>query len=103
MMLFEIPLLPDSADQTLDITLDEVPYTLRILWNVRFEYYSLSISERNGDMIIENIKLVADFLLVQRFQRLKIKGEILVLPRNDKSEPITFESLSRNHGLFYAV
>lgn len=100
-ILQEIPLLAGSADQTLDVTLDGVPYTLRVLWNERFGYWSLSIAYRDGDAILTNIKMVNNFPLVKRFQRLPMKGELFFVHRAGKIRRPTYDDVGGEYGLFY--
>ena len=97
MILNEIPLSPSSADQTLDVTLDNVPYTLRVLWNERGGYFSLTVSYRDGEAILTNIKMVNNFPLVKRFQRLEMAGELYFLHKGGQrcsAEPFWSNSIS---------
>lgn len=101
MIFLEIPLLPETADQTLDVTIDSIAYTIRVLYNVRFKYFSISIGEKNSSVILQNIKMVCNFPLVKRFGRLPMAGDLFVLSRNNNDELITFESLQAEHALYY--
>lgn len=101
MILQEIPLLPNSADQTLDITLDEVPYTLRVMWNERFGYFSLSVSFRDGEAVLTNIKMVNNFPLVKRFQRLDMAGDLYFLHKGGKTYRPTYADIGVNYVLYY--
>lgn len=100
-ILQEIPLLPDTTDQTLDITLDGVPYTLRVLWNEIGGYFSLSIYYRDGEAILTNIKMVNNFPLVKRFQRLEMAGELYFIHKGNKTYRPTYDDLGVNYGLYY--
>jgi len=100
-ILLEIPLISGSADQTCDVTLDNVPYTLRVLWNERFGYWSLSIAYRDGEAILTNIKMVNNFPLVKRFQRLDIAGELFFVHRAGKTYRPTYDDVGGEYGLFY--
>jgi len=101
MILLEIPLVTSVTDQTLNVTLDNVPYTLRVLWNERFQYFALSINERDGDVILDNIKMVNNYPLVKRFQKLVMKGDLYLLHKGGKTVRPTFESLGTDYGLYY--
>jgi len=101
MILQEIPLLSGSADQTLDVTLDNVPYTLRVLWNERGGYWSLSIAFRDGDQILTNVKMVNNYPLVKRFQRLDMAGELFFISRSGKTYRPTYDDVGNEYGLFY--
>jgi len=101
MILQEIPLLAGSADQSLDVTLDNVPYTLRVLWNERFGYWSLSIAYRDGEDILTNIKMVNNWPLVKRFQRLDMAGELFFLHKAGKTYRPTYDDVGNEYGLYY--
>lgn len=101
-ILFEIPLLPNSADQTLDITIDTIPYTMRVLWNVRFEYFSLSIYEKGGDAILTNVKMVPYFPLVGIYRRLPFVGDLYFLHRGGKRYRPGYDDIGGSaYGLYY--
>ena len=72
MILEEITLSSDTTDQTIDVVLSGEPYTLRILWNELFGYFSLSVLERAGDVIVENIKMVPNYPLIGRFKDIRL-------------------------------
>lgn len=97
----EIPLMPDVSDQTVDVTLEDVPYQFRVLWNERFGYFSLSVKEIGGDDLLTNVKMVNDFPLVGRFRKLALKGDLLFVHRAGKSYRPTYSDLGRDYGLFY--
>lgn len=102
MILNEIPLIAGQADQTLDVTLDDLPYTLRVLWNERFGYWSLSINEKDGDAILTNIKMVNNYPLLKRFKRLPMIGELYFIHRGGKTYRPTFDDIGTNtYGLYY--
>ena len=101
MILEEIPLVSGSADQTVDVTLDNIPYTIRVLWNERFQYWSLSIYYRDGSPILLNIKMVNNYPLVKRFARLQMKGELFFMNRAGLSYRPGFDDVGGQYGLFY--
>lgn len=102
MILYEIPLIAGRTDQTLDITLDNIPYTLRVMWNTRFEYWSLSINERDGEAILTNVKMVAYYPLVKRFKRVVMAGELFFIHRGGKTYRPGFDDIGGvTYGLFY--
>lgn len=101
MILEELPLLAGEPDQTVDVTIDNQPYTLRALWNERFGYWSLSVNERDGGPILTNIKMVNNYPLVKRFARLPIAGDLYFVSRSGKIDRPTFEDVGGDYGLFY--
>ena len=100
MILLEIPLI-NSPDQTLDITLDNVPYTLRVLYNERFGYFSLTVSEKDGDVLLSNIKMVNNYPLVGRYQRLIMKGDLYFIHKGNKTTRPTLDEIGIEYGLYY--
>lgn len=100
MILLEIPLI-NSPDQTLNITLDNIPYTLRILYNQRFNYFSLSINEKDDGAILSNIKMVINFPLVGRYRRLRMKGDLYFVHKGGKTPRPTLEDIGGIYGLYY--
>ncbi len=102
MIFFEIPLTPDSADQTFDLTIEDVPYSFRVLWNERFQYFSLSISEKGGEEIITNVKMVAGYPLIRSEYLFPFSGNLYFLHRGGKTYRPTFDDIGKDtYGLFY--
>lgn len=86
MIVETINLLPETTDQLADVVLSGNPYTLRVLWNERHGYWALSIFERDGAAIVENIKMVKDYPLIGRFKNLLLPvGELYLI--DPKSRP----------------
>ena len=100
-ILLEIPILPQVADQTLNVTLDNQPYTLRITYNVRFDFFTLSIAEKDGDSLINGIKMVHNYPLVNSFQRTLFKGDLYLLHKGGKDIRPTFDNVGVDFGLYY--
>lgn len=102
MILEEIPLLSNEPDQTASITLAGTPYTLRMLWNERFGYWSLTLSEREGDALLTNIKCVTNYPLISRYQKTLFDGDLFFVHRGGKSYRPTFDDVGGDtYGLFY--
>lgn len=102
MIAYEIPLTPNTVDQTLDVAIEGVPYTLRVLWNVRFEYFTLTIRQRGGDDIITGVKIVPYFPLVGRYRVLPFPGDLYFIHKAGKTYRPGFEDIGGDkYGLFY--
>lgn len=97
----EIPILYQSADQSLNVTLDNQPYTLRITYNVRFDFFTLSINEKDGNALISGIKMVHNYPLINRFQKTTFKGDIYLLHKGGKDIRPTFDNVGSEFGLYY--
>jgi len=105
MIFSEIPLLPDTTDQLLDVVLSDNPYTLRVLWNEMGGYFSLSVYEREGVVILENVKMVKNHPLIGRFKddRLPI-GELFFIDNKNKNERAFYTSIGTgDYSLVYFV
>lgn len=103
MILEEIPLQSGIADQTVDIVLNETPYTLRITWNERFQYWSCSLFERDGDPIVESAKMVNNTGLLKRFTDSRLpNGDLFFVHKSGLTYRPTFDDIGGNtYGLFY--
>lgn len=100
-ILVEIPILPQVADQTLNVTLDNEPYTLRLMYNVRFDFFSLSLAEKDGDSLVQGIKVVHNYPLINRFQKTLFKGDIYLLHKGGKDIRPTFDNVGVEFDLYY--
>jgi len=105
MILEEIPLLPDTTDQLIDVVLSDNPYTLRVLWNETFGYFSLSVFEREGAVIVENIKMVKNYPLIRRFKDTRLPvGELYFIDNKNKNPRALYTSIGTNdYSLMYFV
>lgn len=105
MILAEIPLLPDTTDQLLDVVLSDNPYTLRILWNETGGYFSLSVYEREGLVILENIKMVKNYPLIGRFKDTRLPiGELFFIDNKNKNPRALYTSIGTgDYSLVYYV
>lgn len=63
-LILKIPLLPNTSDQTVQLEFDRNPYLLRVVWNERFQYFSLSLSTSDGVPMLTNVKMVRNYPLI---------------------------------------
>lgn len=105
MILSELPLLPDTTDQLLDVVLSDNPYTLRVLWNETGGYFSLSVYEREGLVILENIKMVKNYPLIGRFKDTRLPiGELFFIDNKNKNASALYTSIGTgDYSLIYYV
>jgi hypothetical protein len=61
-----IPLF-DNANFSESVTLDDVNYGFSFQYNTRGDFWSMSIFDGNGNLILANIKLVVWFPLTLRY------------------------------------
>lgn len=98
-----IPLLNSTTDQTLDLTISNNPYTLRVLWNDRFEYFSLSILDLNQEPILTNVKMVKNYPLIGQFKNTRLpRGEFYFIDERQRlGDRPGYDDLGVNYNLYY--
>ena len=58
----------DDPSFTQEVTLSDVEYSLHFDWNVRGAFWSMTISDRAGNVIISNKRLVSDWPILSQHQ-----------------------------------
>lgn len=102
MIFEEIPLVAGNADQLVDVTIANTPYTIRVTWNERFKYFSLTIRERGGVDIITNVKMVPYYPLVSQYRLLPFVGDLYFMHRAGLQYRPAFDDIGgTKYGLFY--
>ena len=102
MLIQKIPLLQTTADQTLEIEIGGSPYILRVMWNERFGYFSLSISTADDEPILTNIKMVKNYPLIGRFKNTLLPdGDFIFLQEKGTIGRPGYDDLETNYGLYY--
>ncbi len=97
-----IPLNPETSDQRLSVELSGNPYILRVLWNDRFGYWSMSINTADDEPILSNVKMVKDFGLTSRFKSTLLPpGELFFIQENGTSSRPSYEDMGTTHNLYY--
>lgn len=101
-LIQKIPLQSDTTDQLVSVELDGNPYILRVLWNERFGYFSLSVSEADQTPILVNVKMVKNFPLTRRFQDLRLPfGSLFFVQENGTADRPGYSDLAVNFSLYY--
>jgi hypothetical protein len=68
-----------------EVTLDDVPYRFRFIWNTRFEFWSMSIFDREFTPIVQGIKVVLGYELISLYRGLPVPpGEIYTVDTTDE-------------------
>ena len=102
MLIQKIPLLPATADQTLEIEIGGNPYILRVMWNERFGYFSLSISTADDEPVLTNIKMVKNYPLIGRFKNTLLPvGDFIFIQEKGTTGRPGYYDLATNYGLYY--
>jgi len=99
---YKIPLMKDTTDQTVYVELGMRPYIIRVLWNERFGYFSLSISESDNTPIIVNVKMVKNYPLTSRHKDLRMpKGDFYFVQESSNIDRPGYNDLENGFGLYY--
>lgn len=99
--MIEIRPLQGETDQWIDEVFDDLPVSLRIKWNERFQYFTLSIFHRNRNVIVEGIKLLRDHPLVGKLQLTEFPGELLCVRNYGSREKPDFFSFPDEFSIYY--
>lgn len=101
-LIQKIPLQAETTDQLVSVELDGNPYILRVLWNERFGYFSLSVNAADDTPILTNIKMVKNYPLIGRFKSdLLPAGDIYFVQEKGNAERPGYSDLAVNFGLYY--
>lgn len=101
-LIQKIPLQPDTTDQLVSVELDGNPYILRVLWNERFAYFSLSISAADETPILTNVKMVKNYPLIGRFKNTLLPvGDLYFVQEKGSADRPAYADLAVNFGLYY--
>lgn len=98
-----IGLQQQIPDQTSELAINDVTLTIRVKWNQRFSFWSLSIYDRDSNIIIAGVRMVRNSGLLQGIRIPCIDGEFLFIRQyGDKSEA-DFYSLGADYALVYVT
>lgn len=101
-LIQKIPVAPETTDQLLRVELDGNPYSLRILWNERFGYFSLSILTADDEPILTNIKMVKNYPLIGRFKDPRLPfGDLYFVQEKGSVDRPGYSDLGATFGLYY--
>lgn len=90
-----------ETDQWVDEVFDGVPVSMRIKWNDRFQFFTISIYNRQRTPFVEGVKLTRDYPLIHSFRLSGAPGELYcVRVYGDKEKP-AFESFPEEFTLVY--
>lgn len=101
-LIQKIPLQPNTTDQLVRVELDGNPYILRVLWNERFGYFSLSVLAADETPIVTNVKMVKNFPLIGRFKNTLLPaGDFYFIQEKGNADRAAYTDLGVNFGLYY--
>jgi hypothetical protein len=101
-LIQKIPLQSETTDQTVGVELDNNIYNLRVLWNERFGYFSLSVLTADEQPILTNIKMVKNYPLIGRFKDIRLPfGDFYFIQEKGSSTRPSYSDLLVNFNLYY--
>lgn len=101
-LIQKIPLLSETTDQLVSVELDGNPYILRVLWNERFGYFSLSVNAADDTPILTNVKMVKNYPLIGRFKNILLPaGDIYFVQEKGSADRPEYVDLAVNFNLYY--
>ena len=100
--IYKIQLTRDTPDQVFSVTLGGNPYRVRVTWNERFGYWSLSLMEADETPIVMGIKMVENYLLLAHVEDDSLPtGDFILVRENGSPGRPLFDELGVNLGLYY--
>ena len=99
MIFFELE--RGQTDQTIHETLDGVPVTLRIIWNERFQYWTMSLYDRQQAPIITGVKMVRDYKLISRYSLNALAGDFIFYRLSGSKDEADVDSVGNDYELVY--
>lgn len=97
-----IPLQSETTDQLVSVSLGDNPYILRVLWNERAGYFSLSVLTADSVVIVANIKMVKNYPLVSRLKDIRLPvGELYLIQENGNKARPDYTDLEVSCFLYY--
>ena len=101
-LIQKIPLQPNTTDQLVSVELDGNPYILRVLWNERFGYFSLSVLTADEQPILTNVKMVKNYPLIGRFKNTLLPvGDLYFVQEKGNALRPGYSDIALNFGLYY--
>lgn len=101
-LLQKIPLKTSTTDQLVTVELGGNPFILRVLWNERFGYYTLSISTLADVVLLENVKMVKNYPLIGRYKDTRLPfGDFYFVQEKAGFDRPGYDDLAVYFNLYY--
>jgi hypothetical protein len=100
---YQFPLV--NSQQTLQITLGNVLYTLRVYWNSNqaTNAWVLDIADANGIPMVTGIPLVTGTDLLAQYGYLNFGGQLIAQTSSNTDAPPTYVNLGSDGNLFFVT
>lgn len=95
-----------SADFSQTISLDDIPFTLRMTWNTRIESWFMDILDKDKNNILLGIRLVPNYLLIKDYSQTELPPGDFYLWDSENTPSdfnVTFDTLGRRYILLYVT
>lgn len=99
---YEIPLIP-AQRQTLDITINRVPYRLRLSWCVPASCWILDALNSQGAAMAAGLPVVTGADILEQFEYLGIGAAFWAQTDHDHDAVPTFDNLGTSGRLYMVV
>lgn len=91
MVIIPIAPYPSFTEQ---VTIENVVYNLRFDFNSRGEYWVLTFSDTDGNILLDGIKIVLDFELIERFPGHDLpEGNLFAIDTTGTFETVGYDEL----------
>lgn len=102
MAVVEIPLTPSA--QAFTITLGEVPYRMRLIYNDAEEGgWTLDIGQPDGTILLAGLPLIPGVDLLAQHAHMEWPGALVVTTDHDAGEAPTFDGLGTTSHLYFVA
>lgn len=101
MSVYVIPLT--NMNQTLQISLLGITYTLNVYWNALANLWYLDINDVNNNPILNGLPMTAGVNLLKQFGYLGIGGALVAQNVNNPNLPIGYSDLGVTSFLLFIV
>ncbi len=100
---YQFPFVP--SQQTLQITLANVLYTLNVYWNSNplVNAWVVDIADAQGNAIVSAIPLVTGTDLLAQYGYLNFGGQLIAQTSSDTDAPPTYVNLGSDGNLFFVT
>lgn len=94
--MITLPTTPNqanSSDITYQIVLEGQSYNIRFVWNIRQEYWFLTVIDSDGGRI-DGVKMVPNWPLLDNHRaQIVLDGDLLVIPNTPEPEALGYDNL----------
>ena len=98
---YEIPLTPNA--QTFTISLNNVTYTMTLVWNGQNNTWVLDIADANGNGILSGITIVANNDLLSPYPYLNFEGQLIAETDVDLTTPPVYDNLGTTGHIYFVT